>query len=72
MRPCAVLSPSARISVMKIKRPASFWPPCKMPNSEACLMELMVSPPAFASPMILAPDAFACSRNEEKSVPGNG
>jgi len=57
---------------MKIKRPASFWPPCKMPNSEACLMELMVSPPAFASPMILAPDAFACSRNEEKSVPGNG
>jgi hypothetical protein len=23
-------------------------------------------------PDILAPDAFACSRNEEKSVPGNG
>jgi hypothetical protein len=33
-------------------------------------MELIVSPPAFASPMMLAPDAFACSRNEEKSVPG--
>src|SRR6516225_5280525 len=72
MRPWAVLSPSAWMSLMKISRPASFWPPSTMPNSDACLIELMVSPPALASPMIFAFEAFACSRNDEKSVPGNG
>ena len=39
-----------------------------MPNSAACLIELMVSPPALARPMICAFEACACSRNEEKSV----
>ncbi len=38
-----------------------------MPNSAACLTELMKSPPAFASPTTLAPEPCACSRNEEKS-----
>jgi hypothetical protein len=42
------------MSLMKISRPASFWPPSTMPNSDACLIELMVSPPALASPMIFA------------------
>src|SRR5262245_47204615 len=55
---------------MKSRSAASFWPPETMPNSAACLTELMVSPPALASPMTLALEAWACSRNEEKSVPG--
>ena len=38
-----------------------------MPNSAACLIELIVSPPALARPMILAFEACACSRKEEKS-----
>ena len=46
---------------------ASFWPPLTMPNSAACLIELVVSPPALARPMILAFEACACSRNDEKS-----
>ena len=33
-----------------------------VPNSAACLIELMVSPPALASPMIFAFDCCACSR----------
>ena len=37
-----------------------------MPNSAACLIELVVSPPALARPMILAFDACACSRNERE------
>ena len=52
--------------------PARFCPPLVMPNSDACLMELMVSPPALASATILALEACACSRKELKSVPGNG
>src|SRR5262249_37500796 len=32
MRPWAVLSPSAWMSLTKISRPASFWPPSTMPN----------------------------------------
>ncbi len=38
-----------------------------MPNSAACLIEFVVSPPALARPMIFAFDACACSRNELKS-----
>ena len=57
---------------MKISSPASVWPAWVMPNSAACLMELMVSPPALARPMTCAPEACACSRKDEKSVPGNG
>ena len=38
-----------------------------MPNSCACLIEFVVSPPALASPMILAFEACACNRNDEKS-----
>jgi len=37
-------------------------------NSPACLIALMVSPPPLASPMILALEACACSRNDEKSA----
>src|SRR5215470_20121249 len=66
--PCATGKPRAATSVVYTSRPASFCPPLTMPNSPACLMALTVSPPAFASPMILAFDAFACSRNDEKSL----
>ena len=38
-----------------------------MPNSAACLIEFVVSPPALARPMIFAFDDCACSRNELKS-----
>ena len=34
--------------------------------------EFTVSLPALASPMIFALDDWACSRNDEKSEPGNG
>jgi len=39
---------------MNITIAARFCPPATMPNSPACLIALMVSPPPFASPMILA------------------
>ena len=65
--PCAVGRPSAWMSVRNTSSPARFWPPLTMPNSAACLIELVVSPPALARPMILAFDACACSRNDEKS-----
>ena len=43
------------------------------PNSAACLMEFTVSAPALARPSTLAPDAWAETRKDEKSVvPGNG
>src|SRR5262245_3251492 len=57
---------------MNSRSPASFWPPETMPNSAACLMVLVVSPPALAMPMILALEACACSRNEEKSAVFSG
>ncbi len=38
-----------------------------MPNSAPCLIAFVVSPPAFASPMIFAFDDCACRRNDEKS-----
>jgi hypothetical protein len=41
-------------SVMNTSKPARFCPPLTMPNSAACLIEFVVSPPAFARPMILA------------------
>src|SRR5699024_10103206 len=68
VRPCAVGRPRAATSDAKTSRPASFWPPLTMPNSAACLIELMVSPPALARPMTLALDDCACSRNDEKSL----
>src|SRR5664279_4769008 len=66
--PWAVCRPNALTSLENTSRPASFWPPLTMPNSAACLIELMVSPPALARPMTLAFDACACSRNDEKSL----
>src|SRR3954468_7625689 len=66
-RPCAVARRSAFTSVANTRRPASFWPPATIPNSEAALIELIVSPPALARPTILAFEACACSRNDEKS-----
>src|ERR1700736_6130724 len=66
--PCAVGNPSAATSLANTSRPARLWPPLLMPNSAACLMELMVSPPALARPITLALDDCACSRNEEKSL----
>src|ERR1700716_127258 len=67
-RPCAVGRPSAATSLANTSRPARFCPPLAMPNSAACLIELMVSPPALASPITLALEACACSRNDEKSL----
>src|SRR5882762_11988778 len=68
VRPCAACSPSPFTSLANTSRPANFCPPLTMPNSAPCLIELMVSPPALASPMTLAFDACACSRNDEKSL----
>src|SRR5262245_45749690 len=67
-RPCAICKPSALTSLANTSKPASFWPPLTMPNSDAALIELMVSPPAFASPMTFAFEVCACSRNDEKSL----
>src|SRR5215470_15654524 len=67
-RPFAVASPSAATSLENTSRPASFCPPFTMPNSAACLIELMVSPPALASPITLAFELCACSRKDEKSL----
>src|SRR4029079_552907 len=67
VRPCAVGRPSAATSLANTSRPAIRWPPLTMPNSDACLIELMVSPPALARPTTLALDACACSRNDEKA-----
>ena len=55
------------ISVTKASSGETFWPPFIKPNSAACLIALMVSPPALARPITLAFEACACSRNEEKS-----
>src|SRR5258708_10906319 len=66
-RPCALCRPSALTSLANTSKPASFWPPLTMPNSAACLIELIVSPPALARPITLAFDDCACSRNDEKS-----
>ena len=66
-RPCAASSPRPCTSESVIRRPASFWPPLTMPNSAACLIELVVSRPALARPMIFAFELCACSRKEEKS-----
>ena len=60
------------MSVRNTSRPARFCPLLVMPNSAACLIELIVSPPALARPMILAFDACACSRNDEKSCVFSG
>ena len=49
------------------QRAASFCPPVVMPNSCACLIELVVSPPALARPTTLAFDDCACNKNDEKS-----
>ncbi|KAG1318200.1 hypothetical protein G6F63_015326 [Rhizopus arrhizus] len=38
-----------------------------MPNSNACLMLLMVSPLPLARPITCALEACACNRNDEKS-----
>src|ERR1700722_691415 len=67
-RPCAVGRPSAATSLANTRSPASDWPPATRPNSAACLIELMVSPPALARPITFARDACACNRNEEKSL----
>src|SRR5260370_7025053 len=52
---------------MKSSSAASFWPPATMPNSDACLIALVVSPPALASPTTFAFEDCACSRKDEKS-----
>jgi hypothetical protein len=54
---------------MNISRPARLL--AVLGDAElvaACLIELMVSPPALARPMTLAFDACACSRKDEKSA----
>src|SRR3954451_15739715 len=72
VRPCAVARPSALTSLANTSRPARLWPPLVMPNSEADLIELMVSPPALARQITLALEVCACSRNEEKSLALSG
>src|SRR5581483_6446671 len=70
-RPCAVFRPSASTSEMNTNKPAKCWPPAVMPNSAPCLIELMVSPPALASPMIFALERMAeciIGGDEEPSV----
>src|SRR5216683_3111547 len=54
VRPCAACRPSPFTSLANTSRPANFCPPLTMPNSAPCLIELMVSPPALARPMIFA------------------
>ena len=71
-RPCAVWRPSAWTSVMKTSSPASFWPPWVMPNSAACLIELMVSPPALASPITLRRRPAPAAGRTRSPWPGNG
>ncbi len=51
--PCVVGKPRLWMSLMNISRPASFMF-LVTPNSLAALIELIVSPPAFASPRICA------------------
>src|ERR1700719_714925 len=68
VRPWAACKPSAFTSLANTSKPANFCPPLTMPNSAPCLIELMVSPPALASPMTFAFDDCACSRNDEKSL----
>src|ERR1051325_746404 len=65
--PFAVCRPRAATSLENTSRPASFWPPATMPNSDAALIELMVSPPALASPITFAFEVCAWSRKDEKS-----
>src|SRR5215475_8521960 len=67
-RPCAIGRPSAATSLANTRSPARLWPPLTTPNSDACLIELMVSPPALASPITFALDDCACSRKDEKSA----
>src|SRR3546814_16163228 len=59
------------MSLMNTRRPASFMV-LVTPNSLAALTELTKSPPALASASTCALDAWACSRNEEKSDAPNG
>src|SRR5262244_1663348 len=68
----AVLSPSAWISVMKISSPASFWPPARCPEFGSLLDGVDGVAASVREPHNFAFDAFACCRNEDKSLPGNG
>ena len=51
------------------QKAARLWPLLMMPNSAACLIALVVSPPALARPIISLSTICACSRNDEKSLP---
>src|SRR5262245_45297842 len=52
--PCAASRPRVLTSLMKTSNPANFCPLRTIPNSAACLMELVVSAPALASPTTFA------------------
>src|SRR5207245_2460245 len=69
--PCVVFRPSEWMSLMNTSKPASFIV-LVTPNSLAALIELIVSPPALASPRICALLDCACSRNDEKSLADSG
>ena len=47
-------------------------PPRAMPNSAACLIELVMSLPPLTSPTILARELCACRRKEAESVVPSG
>ena len=68
VRPCAVGRPSALTSLANTSRPAKLLAALDDAELGACLIELMVSPPALARPMTFAFEVCACSRNDEKSV----
>ena len=69
--PWVVFRPSEWMSLMNMSRPASFMV-LVMPNSLAALIELVVSPPALARPMILALEACACSTKDDRSGVASG
>src|SRR5258708_29000802 len=71
-KPCAVCRPSALTSLANTRRPAIFCPPLTMPNSAACLIELIVSPPALARPITLAFDDSAGRRDGAKATVVSG
>gem|GEM_PF-4905802 len=57
---------------MKRSSPASFCPPSTIPSLAACVIELIVSPPALARPMTFALEACAYDRKGEKSAVSSG
>src|ERR1700676_5315664 len=69
MRDPANTSGSASTS-LRNSRPTATFIPWSTPNCFTCFIELTVSAPALNSPSTCAPEFFALSRYDEKSVVG--